>query len=83
MVRSDGKHEVILADDPRLKDGWWAIERAADTSWRWTNGDAALPIGGDPSSAIIVEVLVGGALPYPVSCSESGQQPRPPLALCA
>ncbi len=31
----------IALDDPALCDGWHQIE----PSWRWTNGDAALPLG--------------------------------------
>src|SRR5581483_7714296 len=43
-VSRDGQESIIPADDDRLDDGWWAVERNAEKSWRWTNGEAVLPI---------------------------------------
>jgi hypothetical protein len=59
----------IALDDPRLVDGWWEVERKNATMWRWTDGNAALPILGD---RLIVEIVVSGTVPYSVTedCSE-------------
>jgi hypothetical protein len=51
-------------DDPRLTDGWWAAECDDGVLWRWTDGDAALPPTDDFA---IVEVSIGGTLPYPLA----------------
>lgn len=32
------------ADHPALSKGWFAVEGDGSTIWRWTNGDASLPI---------------------------------------
>jgi hypothetical protein len=51
-------------DDPRLIDGWWAAERDDAATWRWTDGDAALP----PTDGFaILEVLIGETPPYPLA----------------
>jgi hypothetical protein len=59
----------IALDDPQLVDGWWEVERNNATMWRWTDGNAALPIGGD---RLMVEIVVSGTVPYSVTehCSE-------------
>ena len=54
----------IALDDPRLVDGWWAIERDNATMWRWTDGNAALPIEGD---RLMVEIVVSGTVPYSIT----------------
>ncbi|HXT08856.1 MAG TPA: Hint domain-containing protein [Roseiarcus sp.] len=35
----------IALDDAALGDGWHAVERDGERQWRWSNGDAALPLG--------------------------------------
>jgi hypothetical protein len=35
----------IALDDPALGDGWHEVERESERLWRWSNGDAALPLG--------------------------------------
>ena len=54
----------VTPDDSRLGDGWWAAERDEATSWRWTDGDAALPPTDDFA---ILEVLIGETPPYPLA----------------
>jgi len=39
----DGR--AIALDDAALCDGWHAVERQGERQWRWSNGDAALPLG--------------------------------------
>jgi hypothetical protein len=64
VVWCDAQCREIALDDPRLADGWWAVERDNATVWRWTDGNAALPIGGD---RLMVEIVVGGTVPYSVT----------------
>jgi autotransporter passenger strand-loop-strand repeat protein len=42
-LRRDAAVETIPLDDPLLTSGWWDVESDRTTSWRWTNGDAAIP----------------------------------------
>jgi len=58
----DGATELAV-DDPRLRDGWWAAEADQATIWRWTNGNAVLPL---PSGTRVVELRLGTALNYPL-----------------
>ena len=70
IVWRDEQCSEIALDDPRLVDGWWAVERDNATMWRWTDGNAALPIEGD---RLMVEIVVSGTVPYSVAghCSEA------------
>jgi hypothetical protein len=44
-LRDQAGESVIGADHPGLRDGWHAAERGADGAlWRWSAGNAALPI---------------------------------------
>jgi hypothetical protein len=54
----------IAPDDPRLGEGWWAAEHDAAASWRWTDGDAALP---PTDNFAILEVLIGETPLYPLA----------------
>jgi hypothetical protein len=54
---------VLSADHPALTAGWHAPETAADgTMWRWTDGDAVLPIHG--AGAFSVDVAFHTASTY-------------------
>lgn len=68
MIR-DGITVVIPADDPRLDDGWWGLERHADRQWRWSNGDAILPIG--PGGPVILKVMLEHTTFYPLADDEA------------
>jgi len=63
----------ISLQDPNLTDGWWAVERDKAAVWRWTDGDALLPIAGlaTRGDRVLLEVVVGQTVPYPLT------QPRP------
>jgi hypothetical protein len=65
-IRSCMATERITMDDSRLRDGWWAVERDASQSWRWTTGDAALPA---VDKAAVLTVTVGETLAYAVDGS--------------
>ena len=58
-VTTDAGITTITADDPRLHQGWWPVERRESRTWRWTNGAGTLPI--DRAGPARVEVL--GVLP--------------------
>ena len=60
-VWHNAQYKDIALDDPRLVDGWWDVERHDASIWRWTNGDAALPIEGD---RLMVEIAVSGISLY-------------------
>jgi len=68
VVWRDAQCSEIALDDPRLVDGWWAVERDNATMWRWTDGSAALPMEGDE---LMVAVVVGGTVPYSVTQHDS------------
>jgi hypothetical protein len=51
----------MAADDPSLRDGWWAPERDGSRLWRWTKGNAVLPL---PPGAATVEIRLAGANAY-------------------
>jgi hypothetical protein len=55
-----GRFEMA-ADHPALADGWWAAERDGLKLWRWTNGNAVLPL---PAGVGVVEIHLGGANIY-------------------
>lgn len=63
-VWREAQSSDIALDDPRLADGWWDVERHNATMWRWTDGNAALPIEGDRR---MVEIVVSGTVPYTVA----------------
>jgi hypothetical protein len=58
----DGQ-DTSLAD-PRLSDGWHEVEGEPPRQWRWSNGDAALPLGR--TLALWIETLAAYPLPPPV-----------------
>jgi hypothetical protein len=54
---------VLPADHPALTAGWHAPEYSDDGAvWRWTDGDATLPIAADGPCA--VEIAVSGTTTY-------------------
>jgi hypothetical protein len=72
-LHSAGSVETIPLDHPRLVGGWWDIEREGSRTWRWSNGDATIPLNG--SGPIVLEVQLAGTLDYPI------EEPSP-TALC-
>ncbi|WP_428532139.1 Hint domain-containing protein [Rhodopila sp.] len=67
LVKTGQDHETIAMDDPRLTDGWWAAEGDSVAIWRWTAGDAALPIKHGPA---VIEVMVGDVQSYPIESAD-------------
>ena len=59
-VAQDGTTRAIPVDDPGLVEGWWAAERDASCSWRWTSGDAVLPVTLTSPMVLAVEIGDGG-----------------------
>jgi hypothetical protein len=51
----------MAADHPSLTDGWWAAERDGLKLWRWTNGNAVLPL---PSGVVTVQIHLAGQSSY-------------------
>ncbi len=64
IVISDGTGTAEIAvDHPSLTDGWHAAERVGSRLWRWTDGNALLPL---PDGARLIEIQLAGAADYPV-----------------
>jgi hypothetical protein len=69
VVRSSEDFMDIPADHPALCEGWYKAEGDTATIWRWTDGNARLPIAL-PGEAATVEVHVGITAAYPVEPAE-------------
>lgn len=54
---------VIAADHPSLTQGWHAAETLGKATWRWTNGDASLPLAAS-TSVSVVEVQLADTATY-------------------
>lgn len=61
-LRQDMSTRTIPVDHPSLTDGWWAPEGDGTQLWRWTDGDAVLPL---PDGKLSLEVTLGEAALYP------------------
>jgi collagen type I/II/III/V/XI/XXIV/XXVII alpha len=61
-LRTAGQVQAIALDDPDLDHGWWGLERDGRASWRWTAGDAAVPIRSN--GLTILEVDVADTMDY-------------------
>ena len=67
-TRSGALHSNIAVDDPKLTDGWWSVEWDDIAPWRWTNGNAVLPISGDLE---MIDITIGGPFQYPITRHET------------
>ena len=68
MAFRRGMHiEPIPLDHPSLSRGWWDAESSGATLWRWTDGDAEVPLSG--TEPAVLEVVLSGGLDYPVDRS--------------
>ena len=57
----EGAHVTDLPlDHPDLTDGWWGIESDAQAIWRWSDGDAMLPLA---SGGVRVLEITASQLP--------------------
>jgi antigen 43 len=64
-IRNGDRETVIPSDHPGLTDGWNEAEQSSDGSWRWTDGNAALPWDNN-TEASIVTVRCSMVDSYPV-----------------
>lgn len=55
----------VPVDSPDLHDGWWDVERAGATAFRWTAGSALLPFPAFSGHAML-ELHLHGTAEYPV-----------------
>jgi Hint domain len=53
VVQSGDGVRVVPLDHPALTDGWYQVEREQDRVWRWTNGDASLPLSGIRTATLL------------------------------
>jgi hypothetical protein len=52
-----GTEQIELSvDHPALTDGWWDAEGNATVLWRWTAGDARIPLPPGTAAWTMVEV---------------------------
>jgi hypothetical protein len=63
-LRTANDVQAIALNDPDLRDGWWDLERNDAATWRWTDGDATLPLPG--KGAAVLEVGLAGTMDYPI-----------------
>lgn len=62
-IGRDGHTQVLAADCPTLAEGWHAPERQGTAIWRWTDGNAELPVGGQADPCIL-EVAIANTATY-------------------
>lgn len=63
ITDAGGQSQTVAADDPVLTKGWYAPERQGTALWRWSNGDAVLPVSGR-GNACILEVRIADSATY-------------------
>jgi hypothetical protein len=51
----------MAADHPALAGGWWEAERDGSKLWRWTDGDAVLPL---PPNIVTIDIELAGQNSY-------------------
>src|SRR6185312_3446029 len=62
-LRDRSGETVASADHPALTEGWHAAEYSENAApWRWTTGDAVLPIVSD--GPCLMELTLGTGLTY-------------------
>jgi hypothetical protein len=73
-LRYGAEIEPIPLDHPVLSRGWWGVERDRVTLWRWTNGNAMIPLRR--IGPAVLEVVVTGSLQYPLEQEHGAGAPR-------
>ena len=58
---------AIALDNPSLGKGWWSFEGRGEESWRWTDGDAFVPLA--PAAPALLDIETGGTLRYPLQAT--------------
>ncbi len=57
IIRGGTDYIEVPVDHPALSQGWHAVESDGRVMWRWTDGDAVLPV--EPAAgAVTIELLV-------------------------
>jgi len=70
VLRDRSGDTVLDADHPALMQGWHAAEHTPDAApWRWTDGDADLPI--EAVGPCLVEIDLCGVMAYPAACPDA------------
>jgi len=72
-IRSGSDVTAFAADHPALAQGWHAAERANGTIWRWTNGDALLPIAS-VHGALMLEIQISDTHTYLLHEEQAAQR---------
>jgi hypothetical protein len=76
VVRSGEEPSEIPVDHLALSRGWHEAERDGGAPWRWTNGDAILPLPTF-SGPVLLEVHLGGTMTYIITAEpETEAQPK-------
>jgi hypothetical protein len=63
VMRGQAARVDFAADHPALAQGWHGMEQANGAMWRWTTGQAALPVGA-VDGPVVVEVTVAATTTY-------------------
>ncbi len=71
----------VPLDHPGLTDGWWDVERDGPAMWRWTDGDARLPIANPAAllPAALLVIVLGGTMTYLAAAAEPALPGHVPL----
>ena len=64
---------VLVADHPDLCEGWYPAETSARGAFRWTNGNAHIPVRPD---AQVIEVDLHATGTYPIDMVAAGRSPK-------
>jgi hypothetical protein len=65
-IRRGSEVDVISPDHPGLIEGWWPHEGQPPNLWRWTNGEAVLPLPRKDRPTV-VEIQFSAAVAYPAA----------------
>jgi hypothetical protein len=62
VVRDNTGSTEVPVDHPALREGWHDLEQDQCRLWRWTDGDAVLPLA-DGAKSVAVQLLGCGEYP--------------------
>ncbi len=72
-LRNGDDHIVIPADHPGLTQGWHTAEAGNGDLWRWTAGNATIPMQGNASPAML-DIDIGAMGTYILARSDREQR---------
>jgi hypothetical protein len=64
VVRTGKDMAEVALDNPALNAGWYQPERNEAVTWRWTDGNAILPVSTTAAPAMVEIQVVGTAIQY-------------------